>query len=88
MHIVSGSDQEELREVCRYHGIAPFFQDIEGSPTPKKQLVASLLTRYGYTPDRCVLVGDSVNDYEAASVNGLRFFPYNNPDLQHCNTCT
>lgn len=88
MHIVSGSDQAELREVCRHHGIDQYFKSIEGSPTPKKQLVAGLLGKYGYTADRCVLVGDSVNDYDAAMVNGLRFFPYNNPDLQHCNTCS
>lgn len=87
MHIVSGSDQEELREVCRHHHIDQFFKDIQGSPTPKKQLVAGLLSKYGYTPDRCVLVGDSVNDYDAARVNGLQFFPYNNPDLLSCNTC-
>ena len=87
MHIVSGSDQTELREICSFHGIARFFRDIDGSPTPKKQLVARILQLNNYVPERCVLVGDSINDYEAAQANGLRFFPYNNPELLHCNTC-
>ncbi len=87
LHIVSGSDQEELREVCRFHGIDGYFRDILGSPTPKKQLVAGLLSAYGYQPGRCTLVGDSINDYEAARENGLQFLPYNNPALAGFNTC-
>lgn len=85
MHIVSGSDGEELRFLCGQHHIAQYFKDIEGSPTPKRQLVKTLLEKYGYTPANCVLIGDSINDYEAASVNGLCFFPYNNPSLESLN---
>jgi len=87
MFIVSGSDQEELREVCSYHGIGCYFRDIFGSPTPKKQLVASLIQNYRYAAGNCVLVGDSINDYEAAEMNGLCFLPYNNPALLSFNTC-
>lgn len=36
MHIVSGSDQTELRFLCGHHQIATYFKDICGSPTPKK----------------------------------------------------
>jgi phosphoglycolate phosphatase-like HAD superfamily hydrolase len=85
MHIVSGSDGQELRFLCHYHGIDHYFKDIEGSPTPKKQLVDALLKKYSYTPGNCVLVGDSINDYEAAQVNGLQFFHYNNPALEAMN---
>ncbi len=81
MHIVSGSDQAELRFLCAHHQLAPYFKDIMGSPVPKKQLVAGLLQHYGYQAGNCVLVGDAINDYDAAQVNGLQFFAYNNPSL-------
>ena len=34
-HIVSGSDQNELRFLCVELGIAQYFKSIHGSPTPK-----------------------------------------------------
>ena len=42
-HIVSGSDQEELRFLCKELAIDHYFLSIFGSPTPKKQLVKNLL---------------------------------------------
>ncbi len=86
MHVVSGSDQTELRYLCEHHGISRYFKDIVGSPTPKKQLVAALLHKYNYTPANCLLVGDSTNDYDAASENGLMFLPYNNPSISSLNS--
>jgi phosphoglycolate phosphatase-like HAD superfamily hydrolase len=40
-HIVSGSDQEELRYLCKELAIDHYFLSIHGSPTPKNQLVRS-----------------------------------------------
>lgn len=82
MHIVSGSDQTELRELCRRLGVEQFFQSIHGSPTPKKELVAELLAQHDYSASNTLLIGDSINDFEAASVNNVRFAGFNNPDLQ------
>lgn len=82
MHIVSGSDQTELRELCRRLGVDRFFLSIHGSPTPKKELVAGLLAEYNYSGARTMLIGDSINDFEAASVNNVRFAGFNNPELQ------
>ncbi|CAN5669590.1 HAD family hydrolase [soil metagenome] len=82
MHIVSGSDQTELRHLCIEMNIAQYFLSINGSPTPKKKLVSDLLISYKYNSTDVALIGDSVNDYEAASVNGLLFFGYNNKALE------
>jgi HAD superfamily hydrolase (TIGR01549 family) len=81
MHIVSGSDGNELRYLCQMMGIDNYFISIEGSPTAKKQLVAYLLARYDYEISECVLIGDSINDFEAAKVNNIHFMSYNNPEL-------
>ena len=82
MHIVSGSDQEELRFLCKELGIAHFFKSIHGSPTPKTELVKQIISRKKYNPEHAVLIGDSINDYDAARLNGVTFYGYNNPDLK------
>jgi len=81
MHIVSGSDQEELRYLSRQLGIDGYFQSIHGSPTPKKEWVATLIGSNQYPVQNCILIGDSINDFEAAQVNGIRFLCYNNKEL-------
>lgn len=80
-HIVSGSDQEELRFLCNELNISNYFITINGSPTAKKQLVKNLLKKYNYNTEETCLIGDSVNDYEAAKENQISFFGYNNVKL-------
>lgn len=82
MHIVSGSDQEELRFLCKKLDLNSSFISINGSPTPKKKLVEDLLVEFNYKIEETVLIGDSVNDYDAAKINGLEFLGYNNPSLK------
>lgn len=82
MHIVSGSDQNELRELCRSLGIDHFFTSIHGSPTPKNNLVRMVIKEYNYDPVHGILIGDSINDYEAAEVNGLHFQAFGNKQLE------
>ena len=82
MHIVSGSDQAELRFLCNELNISQYFISIHGSPTPKIVLVDNLLLSHQYLKDSCVLIGDSTNDLEAANKNGIDFFGYNNLKLR------
>jgi len=81
MHIVSGSDQEELRFLCQELQIAKYFVSIHGSPTPKKQLVKDVIEANRYLEEEVVLIGDSVNDFEAATTNNIDFKGYNNEYL-------
>ena len=81
MHIVSGSDQTELRKICQSLGIEVYFKSIHGSPTPKTQLVKQVLQNNSYDPDKTILIGDSINDYDAAVDNGVAFYGYNNIKL-------
>jgi HAD superfamily hydrolase (TIGR01549 family) len=85
MFIVSGSDQEELRYLCKELDIAKYFKEILGSPVPKNELVCRLLKENRLDPDDCVLVGDSINDLEAASHNNISFIPYNYVDPNKIN---
>ncbi|WP_313672164.1 HAD family hydrolase [Sphingobacterium multivorum] len=81
-HIVSGSDGNELRKICHELSLDQYFLTIEGSPTPKKQLVKDLLQKQQYFIEDCCLIGDSHNDAEAARFNTIDFFAYNNIELR------
>ncbi len=78
MHIVSGSDQQELRFLCKELGLDSYFLSIHGSPTPKTQLVEALVNN---SLSSYALIGDSMNDFEAAESNKIDFYGYNNEDL-------
>lgn len=71
--IVSGGDQEELREVFDQRGIADYFDGgIYGSPKDKYSIVAELLeSKHVHLP--CLFVGDSRLDHEVASAFGFEF---------------
>lgn len=81
MHIVSGSDGNELRQLCDKLGLKGHFVTIEGSPTPKTELVRAIMSEYGYDSGATWLIGDSMNDQEAAKANGLRFAGFGNLSL-------
>ena len=82
-HIVSGSDENELRFLCKALGIDSYFISIHGSPTPKTKLVKKLLKQHNYDSESTCLIGDSINDYEAAMANNISFCGYNNKKLNH-----
>jgi len=86
MHIVSGSDQTELRELCKSLEIEHFFKSIHGSPTPKNDLVKIIIEKHNYEPASGILIGDSINDYEAAKVNDLHFQAFGNKELESKTT--
>ena len=71
--IVSGSDQAELRRVCKKRKIDHFFKAILGSPAEKKDNIAALLSELNWSHDRSVYEGDSNNDLDSARANNLDF---------------
>jgi HAD superfamily hydrolase (TIGR01549 family) len=81
MHVVSGSDQNELRYLCQTLKLDQYFISIHGSPVAKKEIIHELLTSYKYHAQDVALIGDSVNDFEAAQINGIDFYGYNNRQL-------
>lgn len=76
-HIVSGSDQEELRFLCKELNIKKYFKSINGSPTIKNILVKNVINANNYRIEETCLIGDSVNDFDAAVKNNISFYAYN-----------
>jgi phosphoglycolate phosphatase-like HAD superfamily hydrolase len=81
-HIASGSDQTELRTICNALDLTMYFRSINGSPTPKIELVQKIL--HQCNTNNAALIGDSINDYDAAIKNGIDFIGYNNTALINC----
>ncbi len=81
LHIVSGSDGKELQYLCKALEISNFFQSINGSPVTKERLVKDVLLKNKYLANETILIGDSINDYDAAKVNSLDFYGFNNTSL-------
>lgn len=71
--IVSGGDQDELREVFAARGLAPYFDaGIFGSPDTKDEILARKLAA-GTIERLALFLGDSRLDHEAASGHGIDF---------------
>lgn len=80
LFIASGSDEKELRGLVKWFGIESYFAGVYGSPEHKNILVRKISKMQHNT--EIVLVGDAVNDYEAAKLNGVEFIGYNNESLR------
>ncbi|MGL5049814.1 MAG: HAD family hydrolase [Fusobacteriaceae bacterium] len=81
-YIVSGSEQNELRFLCKELGLEKYFKIILGSPIHKNDLVKIFLNEEKLNPNESILIGDSINDYEAAVANSISFYGYNNERLK------
>lgn len=73
LYVVSGAEQDELREVFRLKGIAGLFAEILGSPERKLKLVEGVLKRHGVPAHEALLVGDGARDYEVCQRLGMPF---------------
>ena len=76
--IISASDQEELRFLCNHLNISHLFKGIYGSPKAKKDNINSVLKDFNISKLDVVYIGDSINDYDAATENQISFLGYNN----------
>ena len=82
VHIASGADNQDLQYICTKLDLTKYFLSIDGSPVKKNKIVSKILSDNGYEKDETILIGDSINDFEAANVNGIMFYGYNNSKLK------
>ncbi|MBI2889513.1 MAG: HAD family hydrolase [Nitrospirae bacterium] len=80
LFIVSGTPEEELREIVAARGLSRFFRGTYGAPRGKAELL-SLVARESRCPSDSVLyVGDSQGDLESAIQAQVRFVARVRPD--------
>ena len=82
LHIISGSDENELKEICLHLEISKYFKTIQGSPKVKSRLIADCLLKGKYNPVEVIYIGDSIIDYNSSKENNLIFYGFNNFDLK------
>jgi phosphoglycolate phosphatase len=73
MSVVTGSDQNEAREILETKELSQYFDDTIGSPNIKVTSVKRIIKKFGYKCKDYVLIGDSINDLEAAEACGISF---------------
>ena len=81
-HIVSGSEEKELKFLCEELEISSYFISIHGSPKRKEKIVEEIIEQNKYNVDQTILIGDSVNDFNAAKENKIKFYGFNNLNLE------
>lgn len=81
-HIASGADEEDLKYICEKLDLTKYFLSINGSPIIKSKIVKNIIMQNSYNEEETILIGDSINDYEAANKNSIEFYGYNNLGLK------
>jgi HAD superfamily hydrolase (TIGR01549 family) len=73
LFLISGTPQDELRDIVARKGISHYFQEILGSPIKKPEHIKNVLARFNLAPERCVFIGDALTDYHAAVATRMPF---------------
>ncbi len=90
-YIVSGTPDNEIKQIVSGKDLNIFFDEVHGSPRSKEVIVEEILSREFYDPMRCLFVGDSLSDLNAALCNNLQFLGIihsENKSLFPTNTAT
>src|SRR5206468_3971773 len=73
LFVVSGTPEDELRDIVRARGLAPRFRGVYGAPRGKTTLLQAVADEIGAAPAELVFVGDSAHDQAAALEAGASF---------------
>ena len=73
LFVVSGTPEEELREIIRRRRASDWFDDVRGSPAAKAVLLKALLADHSLQPEELAVIGDASTDWTAARQVGSPF---------------
>ena len=73
LFIASGTPETELNTIVTRRGLGPYFTGVRGSPKLKETLIAEILSAHDLTPERVLMIGDALIDYQSAQINNLAF---------------
>jgi len=73
IYVATGTPEEEMLYIAEKRGLTKYFNEIQGSPSKKTEIIVDILTRYGYSPSEVLFVGDATTDMQAASKTGVHF---------------
>ncbi len=78
--VISGTPHEEMKFIVTRKGLAKYFCEVHGSPSPKTDIARDILQRFSLTPSSCLFVGDALADHQAAVNTGMHFLGITSAD--------
>jgi phosphoglycolate phosphatase-like HAD superfamily hydrolase len=73
MFVVSGTPQDEVREIVERRGLKKYFNQVFGSPEKKNVLTSQILKVNSLKPKEVIFIGDAITDLNAAKDTGVYF---------------
>jgi phosphoglycolate phosphatase-like HAD superfamily hydrolase len=73
MFVISGTPEEELRRIVERRDMKCFFKGVFGSPRHKGELISMVVSEHKLDPQRCIMIGDAITDYDGAQEAGVHF---------------
>lgn len=73
MHLVSGTPDEDLKDIVERRGLSRYFASVQGAPIAKRDAFAGIVRDYGYAPGRLLAIGDAMTEHDAAVALGIPF---------------
>lgn len=73
LFIASGTPDQELKRIVSRRNMSHYFVSVHGSPAQKGNIIQDVLLKYGFDPDRVLMVGDAMSDYEGSIAAGVKF---------------
>lgn len=81
LYVASGTPEPELLHIVATRGLAPYFEEVHGSPTKKADVLQAVARRHGLAPGDVLMVGDGESDYRAACAARTRFYARRTPEV-------
>jgi phosphoglycolate phosphatase-like HAD superfamily hydrolase len=75
--VVTGTPQDVVNKTITYHALAPYFDEVRGSPQSKVEIVEEIISDQDLSRDQCLFIGDGKTDQEAADTCHIRFVGLN-----------
>ncbi|SET11476.1 Phosphoglycolate phosphatase, HAD superfamily [Nitrosomonas marina] len=73
LFVASGTPEAELKVIVERRGLTPYFKQVRGAPKLKPVLIAEILSDHALDPNRVLMIGDALADYEGAQANKTAF---------------
>ena len=71
--IISGTPEDELKDIVRRREMGHFFGSVRGSPKDKVTLLGEVMDEYHLKSEEMVFIGDAETDWRAAQETGVPF---------------
>jgi len=81
-YVISGTPEEELRNIIRTRGMESYFHGVFGSPPTKVEIGNEIIRQTGYGQMNVWFVGDATTDRDAARELGVNFVGVDGPHLR------